>query len=1046
MAAVAAQPPEGTWARRFRVLQRPLMVLLLLSLNGALGTVDRNLHDAQTRHGSAGLHWWSWLVIVAAAFATAVVFAGCDDTDPDGDSADPDVRLRDWLWARVRRWLRPFSSVDERVKHFSDDFRDNTAFAFWWRVAIALGVVASLLRGGAYVLTWRNDDVPVAGSGFAALLVGLATVALLAIGTLRSIHRVRTGVTGTPATSSELSEPPPAGAPYAPPEQAAGGGVGDLAPAADPRRDRHRETVAVLSLVAAWGFAVLTLGAPYAANQIGDIMLSWTDELLPPAASFGIAGVLLFCLALQEGAMTMAIGGADARGRVRSRPRRRTYWPLRLVGALSTFGAVLLYVGTGYIDVWSWIALIPLLLVGFAEWAERRLGKEPVGQLPGRVGFTSIAVLPLQALTAVLVGATVDALFIIGPNLNYVLRALPPLALLVAAVVAIALSTDRMAPDRLTEEDLPAWIAGAAVVVVVSVVWLVGSPHLAGIVALAAVAGYAYVVRSTSRLWALNLSLCAGAALVVWTLGKPFVTGAGLSTLGVIGFASAALFAIAQYMVRLCDLVPLPKRVQGHQPFYRLPILSIAALWAAVALFAAPRTAHDVPMREADVRTPNGVSVTTALNQWWSQQPEATDPATGRAAADADKEVPLVLIAAEGGGLRAAYWTAGVLDVITEGPGGARRNLDAPDPAPGGNQTCDPPTAAKRLFLLSGASGGSIGAYAYQRERQLDHGCLPARWYNRWFARDLLGPTAGWELVHDLFATAFHQLPGDYHTCNPYVDVVCGVMKDRNQVFERALDRWPDATADTMRGADPDHPRLPLLVFNTAADTLEERVPLSTVTLPAREHATEPALQAPAGQTVCPDRDLAVRTAAVLSARFPIVTSAGRLLCAHRSVVDGGYLENTGLASIGELLPSLAGAVKNLNDQHGAIRPKVRIVIIEVSNNPEGAATPLRTAGVPSTPPSPKFAPMSVIQLPGYPTTIGRDELTEAVAAACPQVHIAVLTVRPDATPGWQASVGWRMSRAARDGLEHALADTDQPTRPAAAAQLLASAPGRACP
>jgi len=513
----------------------------------------------------------------------------------------------------------------------------------------------------------------------------------------------------------------------------------------------------------------------------------------------------------------------------------------------------------------------------------------------------------------------------------------------------------------------------------------------------------------------------------------------------VIGFAAAALFAIGQYMVRLCGLVPLPKRLRGHQPFYRLPILSIAVVWAAVAVYAAPRTAHDVPMRTSEVTTPNGVSVKVALDEWWAEQPEGKDPAAARRAAGAGSEVPLVLVAAEGGGLRAAYWTAGVLDVITEGADDARRNLDAPDPAPGGDRTCDPPTAAKRLFLLSGASGGSIGAYAYQRERELDGGCLPARWYDRWFARDLLGPTVDWEIMHDLFDTAFHQVPGDYHACNPWADAVCGVMKDRNQVFERALDEWPDATADTLRGADPAHPRLPLLVFNASADTLQERVPLSTVTLPARDHVTEPALQGRAGAIVCPDRDLAVRTAAVLSARFPIVTSAGRLLCANRSVVDGGYLENTGLASIGELLPALASAVKTMNDQHGTTAPKVRIVIIEISNNPQGAATPLRTASVPPRPPSPKFAPLSIVQLPGYPTTIGRDELTEAVAAVCPTVHIAVLTVRPDATPGWQASVGWRMSRAARDGLEHALEDTDQPTRPAAAAELLTSAPAGPC-
>jgi len=156
-----SQRPEGTWAGRVRVLQRPLMVLLLLSLNGALGTVDRNLHDAQARHGTAGLHWWSWLAIVTAAFLTVLVFAFCDDPDADGDGSDVDLRLREWLWVRLRHALRPFSSVDERVKHFSDERimkykcdknRDGEPFRFSARFHPNVGVLEDItpLQGDFY--------------------------------------------------------------------------------------------------------------------------------------------------------------------------------------------------------------------------------------------------------------------------------------------------------------------------------------------------------------------------------------------------------------------------------------------------------------------------------------------------------------------------------------------------------------------------------------------------------------------------------------------------------------------------------------------------------------------------------------------------------------------------------------------------------------------------------------------------------------------------------------------------------------------------------
>ena len=79
-----------------------------------------------------------------------------------------------------------------------------------------------------------------------------------------------------------------------------------------------------LSLGVSSVFAGLALATPYAADQIGDLLLAWTDYFLTPAATFGVAGVLLLGLALQEGAMTL-VGAPDDRGRLQVRARAATH-------------------------------------------------------------------------------------------------------------------------------------------------------------------------------------------------------------------------------------------------------------------------------------------------------------------------------------------------------------------------------------------------------------------------------------------------------------------------------------------------------------------------------------------------------------------------------------------------------------------------------------------------------------------------------------------------------------------------------------------------
>src|SRR4029077_1577697 len=84
--------------------------------------------------------------------------------------------------------------------------------------------------------------------------------------------------------------------------------------------------------------------------------------------------------------------------------------------------------------------------------------------------------------------------------------------------------------------------------------------------------------------------------------------------------------------------------------------------------------------------------------------------------------LPFVLVAAHGGGIRAAYWTALALDCIvgvsTENVTKAQVAADDPDSR---QATCESPRrtatrqqqAARRIFLASGVSGGAMGLYAY---------------------------------------------------------------------------------------------------------------------------------------------------------------------------------------------------------------------------------------------------------------------------------------------------------------------------------------------
>ena len=92
-------------------------------------------------------------------------------------------------------------------------------------------------------------------------------------------------------------------------------------------------------------------------------------------------------------------------------------------------------------DIGTFLLLIPLALILLSEWAERRLRDHETDCLATGATYVGLAVLPLYALAGGLVNATVDALFLYGPDGAYLVRAIPPALALLLGAGALVVST-----------------------------------------------------------------------------------------------------------------------------------------------------------------------------------------------------------------------------------------------------------------------------------------------------------------------------------------------------------------------------------------------------------------------------------------------------------------------------------------------------------------------------------------------------------------------------------------------------------------------------
>lgn len=300
-------------------------------------------------------------------------------------------------------------------------------------------------------------------------------------------------------------------------------------------------------------------------------------------------------------------------------------------------------------------------------------------------------------------------------------------------------------------------------------------------------------------------------------------------------------------------------------------------------------------------------NVEAALREWMKHQ--LAEPT-----ARADTPLPLFVVAAEGGGIRAAYWTANVLTTIQD------RN----------------PCFADQLFALSGVSGGSLGSAVFaalladQRSGPRNLRCNAETSALNDIAKavlseDYLAPAVAATLYPDLVQRILPVAIGPF---------------DRARALETAWERAWRKYAGSNRFAEPVD-RLwtnagerwqPSLLLNATWVETGKRLIASDLRVQPRADEIVEFADVEDLHRFYDRQALPLSTAVHVSARFTYVSPAGSIVRngeIHGHAVDGGYFENSGTTTALEVIKTV-DLLAAKDPQWKRVRPYV----ILISNEP----------------------------------------------------------------------------------------------------------------
>lgn len=385
---------------------------------------------------------------------------------------------------------------------------------------------------------------------------------------------------------------------------------------------------------------------------------------------------------------------------------------------------------------------------------------------------------------------------------------------------------------------------------------------------------------------AVTIMVVLSLAIFLTFLSSPVTAPTTMGTAAILALAAASWVCFGSFLITVGNSI-------------HFPVISGLVVLAVVS--SCLNDNHGV--RILDQQNGPRLSLEGALDKWKADI-AATFPQ--------ERRHPLFIVAAEGGGIRAAYWTATVLGTIQEKA--LEAHVDFPS----------------HVFAVSGVSGGSLGAAVFVAE--MGEGQRPETLTS---AQDMLG--------EDFLSPALAaMLYGDF--VQRFIPAKIKKL-DRGRVLEMA---WEDGW---RRKVSPQSNRfergmndlfeargfmVPALFLNATSVEAGRRVIVSNVQCSQNGSPTSDFIDSEDAIDKLNGKSMRLSTAAHLSARFTYVSPAG-LFPDGQHVVDGGYFENSGETTVRDILQ-----VVEANSDEDIVP-----IVIEIGNAP-GGANPGTTAAKPS--------------------------------------------------------------------------------------------------
>jgi hypothetical protein len=510
-------------------------------------------------------------------------------------------------------------------------------------------------------------------------------------------------------------------------------------------------------------------------------------------------------------------------------------------------------------------------------------------------------------------------------------------------------------------------------------------------------------------------------------------------TMGVIAGFMIMAAVVAFVLAWIAENTPVPP-VFAVARFRRIPVIGLFILWFVIASVIDKTGYHVIRTFTSGATVSSSSTLGEAFDSWVKAPVTTVRAKKGRAIR------PLVLVAATGGGIRAAYWTTLVLDCLVNDP-----------------QRCGQDKATRvaegSMFAFSGVSGGALGLVEYAAHESLTQGAAAQAsprgpdWVNKDLGGDYLGAT----FAHMLFVDV------------PNAFLRARYWHDRAATLEGEWERSWGPDSPLKQGLYQRGATFPLLLLNGTSVTDGCRFETSVLRLAIAAQNNEfvggcrslavfesklpnvqeaekklfptwpPTYVPPTARTnwvlaatrqvqdyLCDGRDISLSTAALLAARFPIVSPTGRVTCDGRSsyVVDGGYFEDSGVGTIDELWSSLEPLVAAENAK--TTGPCIVPFLIEIDNHYSTPAGP-----GPDARPDELLAPLQTIgavrgahdadaRLTGALRFSGPVAPNQTVSNGHAMLD-RVAYVYPLAHPGSEAPLGWTLSEVAKTDLNNEL-------------------------